>query len=176
MDDLLAQLREVLGFEEPATAGDVLSRIRELLDCAASGSGGISTGQPDPARYVTMAQFQQALTELNQLRSERAREGSERMVDEALRAGKLVPAQREWAIAYCQADGRGFAGFISRQPSLLGAGRDLDLSGEPAYRGAGEMLNAIETAICNQLGIKMPDFRRSRAAKDDFLKLNKLFD
>ena len=75
----------------------------------------------DPARYVAVAEFQQALTELNALKMQRAREKAEHAVDEAIRSGKLVPAHREWAIAYCAADPRGFDTFAARQPVVLRA-------------------------------------------------------
>jgi len=57
----------------------------------------------DPARYVAVAQFQRVLGELNQMRVERANERAERAVDDAIKAGKLIPAQRQWAL---QASGR----------------------------------------------------------------------
>jgi len=187
---LLAQLREMLGTGDDATADDVLARIRELLagadddDDNDSGNGddsddgsdvAISRGA-DPARYVAMAQFQRTLTELNQLRAERGRERAENSVDAALRSGKLIPAQREWAVSYCQADSRGFAQFIGRQPAILGPGRDHESPREQAPRRAKELLTPAETAICSALGVRPEDFRKRSATISDFLKLNKVFD
>jgi phage I-like protein len=184
MESFLAQLREMLGTAQEATAEDILARIRELLD-GTGGGGDDDDGAGDsvaasrganPAHYVGMAQFQSTLTELNQLRAERAREQAEHAVDEALRAGKLVPAQREWAIEYCQADNRGFAQFVARQPALLGPGRDFEPRGERALRRASDVMTPSESAICGQLGVRPDDFRKRRAANDDFLKLNKVFE
>ncbi len=76
-------------------------------------------GSLDPARYVAVAEFQQALTELNALKLQRAREKAEHAVDAAIRSGKLVPSHREWAIAYCAADPKGFDTFAARQPVVL---------------------------------------------------------
>ena len=62
-------------------------------------------------------------------RTDKFLHGAEHAVEQAMRAGKLVPAQREWAIAYCAADPRGFAAFTARQPALLAG--ELNLGGDP---------------------------------------------
>ena len=80
---------------------------------------------------MAIAEFERTLTELNALKADRARERAAHTVDEAIRAGKIVPAQREWAIAYCAADARGFQAFAAKQPSIVG--ENLGLGG-PADR------------------------------------------
>jgi len=101
------ELRELLNLDGDATVADVVARVRELRVArdAASATGAHAH---DPAHYVAIAEFERALTELNALRAERARERAAHTVEDAIRAGKIVPAQREWAIAYCAADARGF--------------------------------------------------------------------
>jgi phage I-like protein len=130
----------------------------------------------DPARYVAVAQFQRVLGELNQLRAERAGERAERAVDDAIKAGKLIPAQRQWAIAYCQADFNGFAAFAARQPAAFAAGFDsasVALTVPPAG-GAPAALTATETAICTQLGLSAEDYLgRKRSGRGDFLRLDR---
>src|SRR6202035_5373104 len=109
-----------------------------------------------------MAEFERALTELNALKADRARERAAHTVEDAIRAGKIVPAQREWAIAYCAADARGFQTFAARQPSILG--ENLGLSGQPpADRRAEVRLNTAELAIFAQLCLKHSEVvRRNR--------------
>jgi phage I-like protein len=93
-------------------------------------------------------------------------------VEEAIRAGKIVPAQREWAIAYCAADTRGFQAFAAKQPSIVG--ENLGLGGEPPEeRRAGGGLNAAELAICAQLGLKHSEFIRRKRGRADFLSLER---
>jgi phage I-like protein len=87
---------------------------------------------------------------LNDMRGERAKEKAERMVDDAIRAGKLIPAQREWAVTYCTADLTGFQKFIGAQPAL-----SLDDKGSPiGVRHAppvpGDVLTPAELAVCAQ--------------------------
>jgi phage I-like protein len=92
-------------------------------------------------------------------------------VEDAIRAGKLVPAQREWAIAYCAADARGFNAFVAKQPSIVGD--NLGLGGQPNADRRGGALNAAELAICAQLGLKHSEFIRRKRGRADFLSLER---
>ena len=167
------ELRELLNLDGDATVADVVAKVRELRaagDAAASQS--TSTHAHDPAHYVAIAEFERALTELNALKADRARERAAHTVEDAIRAGKIVPAQREWAIAYCGADARGFNAFAAKQPSILG--ENLGLSGQPpADRRADVGLNAAELAICAQLGLKHSEFVRRKRGRADFLSLER---
>ena len=86
---------------------------------------------------------------LNDMRGERSKEKAERMVDDAIAAGKLIPAQREWAVTYCTADLTGFQKFIGAQPAL-----SLDDKGSPIGvrqpPASGDALTPAELAICAQ--------------------------
>jgi phage I-like protein len=194
MDTLLQQLCEMLGLDDDSSPEEALAAVRALSegardrngepaaqddaegdDCADGGTDAMQAGA-DPARYVAVAQFQRVLGELNQLRAERAGERAARAVDDAIKAGKLIPAQRQWAIAYCQADFEGFAAFAARQPAAFGAGFDsasVALAVPPAA-GAPAALTATETAICAQLGLSAEDYLgRKRSGRGDFLRLNR---
>ena len=173
MDEFLTQLRATLGLDASALTDDILQRISAMSDTDASASH--RAGSFDPARYVAVAEFQQALTELNALKTQRAREKAEHAVDAAIRSGKLVPAHREWAIAYCAADPRGFDTFAARQPVVLPG--ELNLGGDPrtalSRSHAGAMLSATEVAICGLLGVTANDFVKRKSSGADFLRLNK---
>jgi phage I-like protein len=86
---------------------------------------------------------------LNDMRGERSKEKAERMVDDAIAAGKLIPAQREWAVTYCTADLTGFQKFIGAQPAL-----SLDdksgLIGVRQPPASGDAMTPAELAICAQ--------------------------
>ncbi len=202
MDTLLEELREMLGLNHDAAPAEVLAAVRALYDDArrftrddgedddedddddslrdddrvdAGHQGADATGAgADPARFVAVAQFQRVLGELNQLRAERGRERAERAVEDAIRAGKLIPAQREWAIAYCQADHNGFAAFVARQPAAFGANQEGATSAfapAPAARSTRMALTSTETAICAQLGLDPQDYlARKRSGRSDFLR------
>jgi len=174
----LEELRELLGLDGDASGADVVAKVRELR--AASEATGVAIGAHanDPGHYVAIAEFERALTELNALKAERSREHAAHTVEEAIRAGKIVPAQREWAIAYCQADFTGFENFVARQPAVaLG---ELEFEGEPpaaanragadgnGYR-RGSALTPTEMGICGRLGIRPEDYIRRKTTRGEFL-------
>lgn len=195
MDSLISELRALLGLEEAATPENIVDAVRTLVEESSEPDDSAdddsdqdnaemhSRAIADPARYVPLAHFQRTVGEFNALRAAHARERAERAVSDAIRAGKLVPAQREWAITYCQADFNGFAKFVARQPAVtLGM---LDFEGEPrgaVSRSAGadsaildrasSMLTATELNVCSALGIKPQDFMRRRTARGDMRSLN----
>lgn len=88
-----------------------------------------------------------------ELRGRRAAEQATTRVDAAIAAGKLVPAQRDWAVAYCTADAGGFARFVDGQPALALAAEGLP--GGPGTTAAGPgahpaSLSEAELRICGQ--------------------------
>ena len=178
MDEFLKQLREMLGLSSDASLDEILAALNPILEGRANAGGDDAShraGSPDPARYVAVADFQKALIELNSLKMERSREKAEHAVDEAIRAGKLVPAHREWAVSYCAADPTGFDSFTARQPALLAG--EMNLNGDPraalSRSHAGLMLSSTEVAICGLLGVTPKDFLKRKDSGADFLRLNK---
>jgi phage I-like protein len=161
------ELCELLNLDGDPTASEVLARVRELRAAASA----VAAHAHDPARYVAIAEFERALTELNALKAQRARERATHTVEDAIRAGKLTPAQREWAIAYCAADARGFQAFVAKQPSIIG--ENVGLSGEPPADSRAGALNPAELAICAQLGLKHSEFIRRKRGRADFLSLER---
>lgn len=167
----IQELRELLGLDPDASGADLLAKVRELRTAARAVEAAPSAHAHDPAHYVAIAEFERALTELNALKIERARERAAHTVEDAIRAGKIVPAQREWAIAYCAADARGFAAFAAKQPSILGG--DLGLGGEPPVERRLGMLNPAELVICAQLGLKHSEFLKRKRGRADFLSIER---
>jgi phage I-like protein len=96
-------------------------------------------------------------------------------VDEAMRAGKLTPAQREWAVEYCAADPRGFEAFVAKQPAVLSVDGPRALGaiagGREPHRGG--RLTEAEVSICAQLGVSREEYLARRRGRSDFLALNR---
>jgi phage I-like protein len=130
---------------------------------------------------VPIEQFENILTELNQLRAASSRERASFRVDAAMKAGKIVPAQREWAIAYCQTNLDGFEEFVARQPAMV-TGVSTGFEGEPAAarNGIGDRqhegiesrspvtrLTRTELAVCARLGLRPNDYLQRRNARDE---------
>jgi phage I-like protein len=174
MEKFLSRLREILGADAEATSDVLAGQVAELAARASAAQSAAHAQAGDPAHYVAIAEFQKALTELNALKAERARERASAAVDEATRAGKLVPAQREWAIAYCAADPRGFESFVARQPSILSAGADPSFESADPDRDPHPRLSGTEMGICAQLGVSPTDYFRRKRGRADFLSLDRI--
>jgi phage I-like protein len=79
-------------------------------------------------------------------------------VEAAIKAGKIVPAQKDWAIGYCTRDPQDFDKFVGNQPTILQDGRVVH--GTPSGDGA---LTADEKHVCSLMGVKEEDFAKTRA-------------
>lgn len=193
-DNIERQLCELLGLEEGSAPEVIADEVLNVLglsksislakEIVAEGTGAHTTGHStvaNPARYVPIEQFESTLTELNQLRAVTARERASFRVDAAMKAGKIVPSQREWAIAYCQANISGFESFVARQPALI-TGVSTGLEGAPnserdsamdrdeeniEQRRAGAALTRTELAVCTKLGLRPRDYMRRRGQRDE---------
>ena len=170
MEELVTELCAILGIEEGSTPDEIVEAVRAL---GGAGEAAAHSGGADPARFVPVAHFQQTVSELNALRAAQARESAEHAVAEAMRAGKLVPAQREWAIAYGVADLEGFENFVARQPALAlgesklpGAPRSSGTEGTAAMEAGGNRaINRAELEVCTILGVAAEDFLIRKGAQ-----------
>ena len=101
---------------------------------------------------------------IGELRGQRSAEHAVARVDGAIASGKLVPAQREWALAYCAADPAGFHRFVGAQPALALAAEGLPTSHSPARQaGHATMLSDDEARICTQTRTDPQKFLARRA-------------
>jgi phage I-like protein len=80
--------------------------------------------EPEPGDTPEIVQLrEQAAAGVEALKMLREQQAAA-SVEAATQAGKLLPAQREWAHAYALADPAGFAAFVAAQPRLVSTGRD----------------------------------------------------
>jgi len=152
------ELRELLNLDGDASVAEVVAKVRELRAAGdATASQLTSSHAHDPAHYVAIAEFERTLTELNALKAERARERAAHTVEDAIRAGKIVPAQREWAIAYCAADARGFHQQPASVLQILEAG-GVGLVTQRTQGLAGRT-SRVPRAHRAGTGVHLPDLR-----------------
>lgn len=97
------------------------AKLDEIVAAVAETKKGAS-GDPDPAKYVPIAEHRALAARVDQLDRDRAAEKATAAVDEAIKAGKVTPAGRDWAVAYAQKDPDGFAAFVKAQPVIVQGG------------------------------------------------------
>lgn len=118
---LLEQLRWMLNLAVTATEEEVISGLQKAIDqikaaatSAASAPGfdivaliksqadqianlTVAAANPDPAKFVAVAAMKSIQDELTALKAKELDREINEVVQESLRAGKLLPAQEEWA-------------------------------------------------------------------------------
>jgi phage I-like protein len=107
----LTPLAEALGIDPSADIETIVAHAKQLRDAA--------TRTPDPAEWVPMSQHQAVAEELAKLQAEIAAEKAEAAVTAAMRAGKLAPAMKDWALSYASKDPEGFASWADKAPVIL---------------------------------------------------------
>jgi phage I-like protein len=124
--------------------------------CAKLKGSAVAPGGKDAA--TLQGQVDELQKQLASLQTSFAGSSATRDVEAAISAGKLAPAQKEWAIDYCSRDPAGFKTFVGKQPRILEGGRvALD---ETVPEGG---LTDTESKLCATLGIKPEDFKATRA-------------
>lgn len=152
----LAKVAEAAGLKpetgKPATVEAIATAIASIRQEAAA---------PDPAKFVPVETHSALAARVKALEAAATEGTATAAVDQAIEAGKVLPAQRDWAMAYAAKDLAGFEAFVANQPVIVAKGTKL--AGKPGGSG-GDALCEEELAICRHLGISAEDFRKQRDA------------
>ncbi|MEW6386814.1 MAG: phage protease [Thermodesulfobacteriota bacterium] len=164
-NDMWEALREKLGLAPETGEESLLASVQELLrelaltlnlpEEASAGQvkGGLAALKAGAERGPALEQ------ELSRLKTQLAEETTARAVDEALRAGKISPAQKTWAWEYCRRDPEGFQTYVAQAPPLVPVGTQLTwLKEEEGTLG----LTPADLEICRQLNITPAQFRAAQ--------------
>lgn len=79
----------------------------------------LATQTPDPSKFVTMEAHMALKDQLTTLNAGKPAE----LVEQALKDGRLLPRQKEWALNYAQRDLEGFKTYIGVAPQQLNDAR-----------------------------------------------------
>lgn len=134
---------ELLGFKAGAATADVAAAIMSL-------KGGVVGG-------VNLVE------QVKSLEAKLADREAEEAVEMALKAGKITPAQRDWAKGYALKNLDDFKGFVEKAPQVVPMGNVGD-SETLALKG-GE-LDEPTMLVCKQLGISPEDVKKYGLKED----------
>jgi phage I-like protein len=164
---MVEQLKCLMGLEPEVEAGAVCGKALEAFrDLAASLNlpGEVSVAQLKGAVEALKAGAGRLLKteeELQGLKARLARETADRLVEGALKAGKVSPAQRGWAREYCRRDPEGFQTYVDRAPKLVPTGEELQLLREDHHEESG--LLPEELAVCRSLNVSPEAYQKAKA-------------
>lgn len=108
------EMLEALGLPAGASRSETLATIAALK----SGTASLTSLQK------MVAKLKAALAERD----------TGKLVELALKTGKVTPAQREWALEYARRDPEGFQVFLAKAPKIVPVGERLELARETESR------------------------------------------
>jgi len=150
----LQAMATALGVAVTATAEQFTAALAPLQ------AAHTAQGAPDPSKFVPMAVHQETVTALAAAQASGKTAAGEAAIAAAMSAGKVTPAQKDWALAYHARDPQGFATYIAKAPVLVApqsaAGAGAPTAGAPA--GGTPTLDESAKAVCSQLGISAEQF------------------
>jgi phage I-like protein len=166
--ETMEMLKRLLGLDPEAGSEAVGDKALELfrdLQAALNLPGDSAISQLQGALTALKAGADQSLKmqeELQILRCRLAEHVASQVVEEAMKAGKVSPAQREWASEYFRRDPEGFKTYLAKAPKIMPTGEYLRLLGEGLPEG--RELAPEELALCRSLNLSPEAYLKAKAA------------
>lgn len=170
--NLLQALIELLGLPADTTEENLIQAIKELkgeMDGVLTANSDIKTllgltstatvedvkgtiiALKNPTDVVSMSEF-------IALKQQVDSKGAEDAVELALSEGKLLPAQKQWAVEYALSNRKGFENFIEKAPKVVPMGGD----NPPPKKTVKTTLDETEMKVCKDLGITPEEYLKSK--------------
>lgn len=128
---------ELLGLKAGAATADVAAAIMALKG---GNIGGVNL-----------------VEQVKSLEAKLADRDAEEAVEMALKAGKITPAQREWAKGYALKNLEDFKGFVEKAPQVVPMG---DVGGPESLALKRDEVDEATLLVCKQLGISAEDVKQ----------------
>ena len=164
---MVEQLKRLMGLEpeveEETVCGKAMETFRDLA-ATLNLPGEVSVAQLKGAMEALKAgamRLAKAEEALEALKGRLASETADRLVEEAMKAGKVSPAQHGWALEYCRRDPEGFQTYADRAPKLVPLGEELQLRRDEHQDDRG--LLPEELAVCRSLNVSPEDYLKAKA-------------
>ena len=131
------EICELLGLKAGAATADVAAAIMALKG---GNIGGVNL-----------------VEQVKSLEAKLADRDAEEAVEMALKAGKITPAQREWAKGYALKNLEDFRGFVEKAPQVVPMG---DVGGSEPLTLKRDEVDEATLLVCKQLGISTEDVKQ----------------
>lgn len=172
----MTTLRTLAGLDEKAEANSVLEAIQNKLANPPGGDGkvdvvpnsvsaalGLQAGAAENEVLGAIKGLQAGseqsgdmAKELNALKEKWAKREAEEMVENAIKAGKLVPAQKDWGLEYAKGDPKGFEAYLNTAPKVVPTG---GLPGAPDTAPGGGP-DAVQQEFNSMMGLSEEDWKK----------------
>lgn len=128
---------ELLGLKAGAATADVAAAIMALKG---GNIGGVNL-----------------VEQVKNLEAKLADRDAEEAVEMALKAGKITPAQREWAKGYALKNLEDFRGFVEKAPQVVPMG---DVGGPESLALKRDEVDEATLLVCKQIGVSAEDVKQ----------------
>lgn len=157
----IAELRETLGLPETADIAAIRTKLNDVMMFQTMGAA-----TPDPSKYVPIGDFTRVTQELTRVHKGIEETAAKHHVEEHVRAGKLLPFMRDWAVSLCTVNKPAFDEFISKTggkfegyfcsllPGAQSPPPSLHSRGAPA-------LDDVEAEVASRLGLTPEQFNKA---------------
>ena len=166
------ELAKLLGLPEDATPEQVTealaAALAELKQLKEDGKAPPPGGEETVANKAVcelkggIIDGVNVMAELKILKDTMTRRDADEAVTHALKAGKITPAQKEWATSYALSNPRGFSDFVEKAPQVVPMGQLLQDGPEKPEGGMDEATRLV----CKQLGISEDDVKKYGMKED----------
>lgn len=153
---MTADLTRLLGLADDADETVVLAAVQALRERADT---------PAPSQY-SADEFRALSDRVGQLTTELATRDAHGAVEDAIRAGKVLPAMRDWAQGYALRDSDGFKAYVAATPTFPFG--EKGATGSQGGDTPGGGLSESERAVAKQLGMdegKVREFKAKELAR-----------
>lgn len=157
VEDLIERLIMMLNLPTASTPEDVVAELQKIIDrLQAAEAAAAQSRQIDPAEWVPMSQHRAVAEQLAAMQAQIAAEKAEAAVTAAMRAGKLAPAMKDWALSYASKDPEGFAVWAEKAPVILPP--EDPHRAAPRVASNAATLTEEDRIACALLGMREADF------------------
>ena len=161
MEQFLAALRQLLNLPGDADNAAILEALGNVS------TGNKSPGNPDPAKFVPIADFEKVVSELNSLKQGVSKQAAQEHVETQVRSANMPPYLRDWGVALCSVNKPAFDAFIHRTKGMFNqlAAHSSASALPPGHRQA-NTLSDQERDVCRRMGITAEEFSKSKSFID----------
>lgn len=124
-----------------------------------------SNTAPDPAKFVPIEMVEDLKSDIAELKAANTQTEVTALVDQALDDGKLLEAQKDWAIELGNSDVAALKTYIEKTPAIA-ALKGTQTKGKQPEGTNDTGLDETERAVCKQMGISPEDYKKANAQED----------
>jgi len=153
----VATLKKALGLDEDADTATVVETASKRINETAKAR------KPDPEAYVPKTMYDELATRMDKLEKGTTEKAAQDAVIAAMKAGKVSPGMKEWAIDLATKDMTAFEQFVEKAPAIV-SGDETAAAKKHADENGG--LTQEDVEVAKQLGVDLEDLKKKDKSKD----------